>query len=56
LILKKEIIFDTLPFSDHSLKIGHTYRYMYRYEDTYSVAPGINQLSAGMSLKLMVSQ
>ncbi len=36
---KGELIFETLPFSAHSLKIGHTYRYMYRYKDSYSVIP-----------------
>lgn len=36
---KGESILDAVPFTDHAMKIGHTQRYIYRFNDTVSVVP-----------------
>lgn len=36
---KQESILDAVPFTDHALKLGHTHRYIYRFNDTVSVIP-----------------
>ncbi len=42
-IKREEYVFEAIPFQQHALKVGHTYRYFFSVEDTLSVIPMYEQ-------------